>query len=226
MRRTLSLLAVSAFLLCLAYLSGNTVTRETSIDLSGHMEVFSSGFDEIKRIAANILYLQLDDYHHIMMYQGYDWVTVTDYLPHIWLITRLNPGFPDPYREGGYHLAVNLGFIDEGIELLQSGLVHCPDDPGVSWDYAYVCWEVEYGSLRSRKENVWHYLDLCGELDLTTTDLDQHTSMMNANRLLRFMFEDESSRCNNLVIARHYERRINLMSSIRTLTREFQPEDS
>lgn len=226
MTGTRALLVVSAFLLFVAFVSGNAVSREASIDLSGHMEVFSSGFDQIKRIVANILYLQLDEYHHIMIYQGSEWVTVTDYLPHIWLITRLNPTFPDPYKEGGYHLAVNLGFIDEGIELLQRGLLYCPDNPGISWEYAYVSWEVEYGSLRSRQDNTWHFLELCGELDLTAADVDQHTSMMNANRILKFMFEDESSRLNSSVIALHYERRIELMSSIRLLTREFQPEDS
>ncbi len=225
MTGTPTLLVISAFLLCLAFVSGNAVSREASIDLSGHIEVFSSGFDEIKRLAANVLYLQLDEYHHIMMYQGYEWVTVTDYLPHLWLITRLNPGFPDPYREGGYHLAVNLGFTDEGIELLRSGMLNCPDDPGISWEHAYVCWEVEYGSLRSRQDNVWRFLELCGELDLTAADIDQHISMMNASRLLKFMFEDESSRSNSPGIASHYERRIDLMSSIRALTREFQPED-
>jgi hypothetical protein len=226
MTGTPALLVISAFLLCLAFVLGNAVSSEASIDLSGHMEVFSSGFDEIKRIAANVLYLQLDEYHHIMMYQGYEWVTVTDYLPHLWLITRLNPEFPDPYKDGGYHLAVNLGFTDEGIELLRSGLLHCPDDPGISWEYAYVCWEVEYGSLRSRQENAWRFLELCGELDLTAADMEQHTSMMNANRLLKFMFEDESSRSGSPCIASHYERRINLMSSIRALTKEFQPEGS
>jgi len=223
MTGTPALLVLSAFLLCLAFVSGNAVSREASIDLSGHMEVFSSGFDEIKRIAANVLYLQLDEYHHITIYQGSEWVTVTDYLPHLWMITRLNPGFPDPYVEGGYHLAVNLGYTDEGIELLKRGLLHCPDDTGISWEYAYVCWEMEYGSLQSRQDNVWRFLELCGELDLTAADVDQHTSMMNANRLLKFMFEDESSRSGSQGIALHYERRINLMSSIRALTREFQP---
>jgi hypothetical protein len=198
------------------------VTSRIQVDLSGHMEVFSSGFSEVRTFLADLLYLQIDRYHHILMYQGYDWRVVSDYLPQLWLVTRLNPTFPEPYIEGGYHLAVNLGYAEEGIGLLREGLRNCPDDPGVLWEYAYVSWEVDALPPGEQARSLWDFLKLERRLGITAAQPDRYASVMNAGRLLWWTFRDYPERANHLRIAGRYESRVQLMMEIRRITREVQ----
>jgi hypothetical protein len=224
MRRPLSPLLLAVPLLILAYVSGYAVTSRMSVDLSGHLEVFSSGLREVRTFLADLLYLQIDRYHHILMYQGYDWKVITDYLPQLWLVTRLNPTFGEAYAEGGYQLAINLGRVEEGVELLLTGLENCPDDPGVLWEYAYVTWKT--GSLphREQAESVWNYLELERRLDMSAADLEPYTNAMNACRLLWWTFDDYAERSNNARIAERYRRRIDVMVRVRAMMREETPE--
>ncbi len=224
MQRVVTPLAVALPLLLTAYFAGNAVTDRIRVDLSDHMEVFSSGFDEIRVFIADLLYLQIDRYHHIMTYQGYDWKVITDYLPHLWLITKLNPTFPEAYIEGGHHLAVNLGYVDEGLHLLREGIRNCPDNPGILWEYAYVSWET--GALTSHElsTSLWNFLALERRLDLQATEITRYTNAMNARRLLWWTFEGDTSRVNHIRIAERYKTRIELMLQIRKLTRNAQED--
>ena len=222
MRGRLSPLVIALPLLILAYFSGYAVTSRVSVDLSGHLEVFSSGFREMKILLADLLYLQIDRYHHIITYQGYDWRIITDYLPQLWLVTQLNPGFGEAYADGGYHLAVNLGLVDEGVELLRRGMENCPDDPAVVWEYAYVTWETGTLPPRLQTESILYYLNLERRLGLTSVDIERYTSAMNACRLLWWTYEDYTERRNSGRIARRYRDRVDAMLEIRTITRELQ----
>jgi hypothetical protein len=220
MRRFLSPLLLAVPLLLLAYISGYAVTSRLNVDLSGHLEVFSSGLREVRTFLADLLYLQLDRYHHILLYQGYDWKVVTDYLPQLWLVTRLDPSFGEAYADGGYHLAINLGHVEDGIELLLMGMENCPDDPDVSWEYAYVTWKTGSLSRREQVESVWSYLRLERRLDMSASVIERYTNAMNACRLLWWTFEDYAGRADNTRIAERYRRRVDVMLRIRAMVRE------
>lgn len=114
------------------------------------LDTLGSGAGRIRSVLATILYLDLDNYHHIMIYQGRDWTSITDYLPQIWLIVRLDPGFAQAYDDGAYHLAVNLGRVDEGLELIEQGMRNCPSDRELVWQNLVIRWQTSAGTPAAR----------------------------------------------------------------------------
>ncbi|MFO7949612.1 MAG: hypothetical protein R6U36_04505 [Candidatus Fermentibacteraceae bacterium] len=157
--RVLFPLAVAAFALSLAIVSGREASRHIGGE-SPSLEVLSSGLDQIRGFIGDVIYLKIDAYHHIWMYQGHGWAEATDYLPMVWLVSRLKPGYTQNYIDGGYHLAVNLGRVEEGIDFLRRGIRMCPDDPGLAWEYAVVLWRTEYGDPEMRRRAFRSYLRL------------------------------------------------------------------
>ena len=146
MASRLLLPAVSLLLLAGAILSGEAVSGKIRVDTFQHVQAVESGFQRLKHFVASALYLQLDDYHHIEMYQGIPWTQVTDYLPQMWLIARLDPHFTDVYTDAAYHLAVNLGHVEDGISFIKEGLEKNPDSLDVRYEYTYLLWETGTGT--------------------------------------------------------------------------------
>jgi hypothetical protein len=136
-----ALLALSVLLGVLAGAGGSGGTVLDTLD---------SGAERIRGVLATVLYLDLDNYHHIMIYQGRDWTAITDYLPQLWLITRLDPGFAQAYDDGAYHLAVNLGRVDEGLELIEQGMRNCPSDRELVWQNLVIRWQTSAGTPSER----------------------------------------------------------------------------
>ncbi len=167
-------------------------------------EAASKGIGQIGSFIADILWLQLDRYHHIWMYQGNEWVTATDYLPQLWLITKLDPTFADAYIDGGYQLAINLDEISEGIRLLQEGVRQCPDNERVLWEYAVVLWQADYYGPRMTEEAAWQYLRIVQE---KRGLIEEPWNEGNAYFLLEKAFEQDTLRRNNLEISRRYSNR-------------------
>ncbi|MCK4506748.1 MAG: hypothetical protein KAW14_14120 [Candidatus Aegiribacteria sp.] len=167
-------------------------------------EAVSSGIGQIGSFLADMLWLQLDQYHHIWMYQGNEWVTATDYLPQLWLIIKLDPSFADAYIDGGYQLAINLDEKSEGIRLLQEGVRQCPENERVLWEYAVVLWETDYYSPRETEEATWQYLRIIRE---KRGLIEEAWNEGNAYFLLEKAFEQDSLRRNNLEISRRYSNR-------------------
>ncbi len=132
--------------LILAIVSGTIVSRQISVNTFEHIETIGSGFQRLKHFIASALYLQLDDYHHIAQFQGASWTEVTDYLPQMWLISKLDPNFTDVYTDAGYHLAINLNQIDKGIEFMTEGVEKNPDSLDVRFEYAYLLWQTQTAS--------------------------------------------------------------------------------
>ena len=193
----------AAIFLTVAVYSGRLASQAASSDNIA-TEAVSKGIGQIGSFLADILWLQLDQYHHIWMYQGNEWVTATDYLPQLWLITKLDPTFAEAYIDGGYQLAVNLDEIDEGIRLLQEGIRHCPENERILWEYVVVLWEIDYYSMRETEEAVWQYLKIIRDKRGLIVD---PWNEGNAYMLLEISFERDSLRRNNLRISRLYSKR-------------------
>jgi len=119
------LLLSAAVSLASAILLSAAIDASYQVPGADTLAPISDGFGQLRGIVADFLYLDLDRYHHIMMYQGYDWAQIADYLPQIWMIVKLKPDYWRAYEDGSYHLAVNLGMPDEGMRLLEEGLRNC-----------------------------------------------------------------------------------------------------
>ena len=141
----------------LAFFSGSAVKNQYRVDLSGNLDTFGSGIDRLRRVAASALYLQMDDYHHIGMYQGQSWNTITDYLPQAWLVARLDPGFSAVYVDAANHLAVNLGMVEEGLSFAREGLRQNPDSLDIAYEYAFLLFQTGTGSTDESFRAVFHY---------------------------------------------------------------------
>jgi len=145
--KTKHLLSAAALvLLFLSAVSGSSVSQRVSVDTSQHLQVFGSGFQRMKHFFASVLYLQLDDYHHIAMYQGIPWTENTDYLPQMWLIAKLDPHFTDVYTDAAYHLVINLGMVEEGMSFIEEGARNNPDSLDIRFELAYLLWRTDDGT--------------------------------------------------------------------------------
>lgn len=160
LKGSLAPLGASAVFLALAYASGGIVRDEHRVDISGNLGAIGSGVDRLRRVAASVLYLQMDDYHHIGMYQGQSWETITDYLPQAWLVTKLDPRFSVVFVDASNHLAVNLGMVEEGLSLAREGIGHNPDSLDIAYEYAFLLYETGAGSSDETARAVMHYHEL------------------------------------------------------------------
>lgn len=157
--RLLPLLPAMIFLAG-AVVSGRAVSSRTTVNTFRHVEAVGSGVQRLRHFIASALYLQLDDYHHIEMYQGIPWDQVTDYLPQMWLIARLDPHFTDVYTDASFHLAVNLGRVEEGMAFVREGLANNPDSLDIRYEYTYLLWNTETGTQEEVIEQALLYREL------------------------------------------------------------------
>ncbi|MCK5133934.1 MAG: hypothetical protein KAR40_17515 [Candidatus Sabulitectum sp.] len=186
MRTKLFLPLTAVVFLTLAVISGASVSRRASVDTFQHIELLGSGFQRMKHFAASALYLQLDDYHHIEMYQGIPWSSVTDYLPQMWLIARLDPTFTDVYTDAAYHLAINLGSVEEGMDFIREGVRCNPDSLDVRFEYAYLLWETGTGTTEEIIDETLAYRSL---LRRVNGDIDHTYNEPSSATLLAEVFE-------------------------------------
>lgn len=156
-RERLAPLGAAAVFFALAFACGSIVRDGHRADISGNLGTLGSGVDRLRRVAASVLYLQMDDYHHIGMYQGQSWDTITDYLPQAWLVTKLDPSFSVVFVDASNHLAVNLGMVEEGLSLAREGIRHNPDSLDIAYEYAFLLFETGAGNGYETACAVFHY---------------------------------------------------------------------
>ncbi len=192
----------AAFFLAAAVVLGGLAGGAAPGGSSGALEPFESGIDQIRLVLADILYLDLDEYHHIMMYQGYGWDEIGEYLPQIWLITRLRPDFAQAYSDGAYQLAVNLGRVDEGIALLEQGIENCPGDLELLWQNLVIRWRTEAGTPRERLLACLGYLGALRSLEFEDYPWDS-SSVRNVGLIASWVLE-EGERPLSQALSRRY----------------------
>jgi hypothetical protein len=209
MRTALPLLAAGVFLVAALVMSG-PLEAIIPAGSAGVLEPADRGFDEIRLILAEVLYLELDDYHHIMMYQGYDWTAISDYLPQIWLIVRLKPDFWQAYQDGAYHLAVNLGSTTEGLRLLEEGIANCPGNLDLLWQNVVIRWRTGTGRPRERLQACLEYSRAVRDLGLP----DPHpVELRNAALISTWIMEEGTGTRDSLTSAR-YSRRADILNLV------------
>ncbi|NOQ23443.1 MAG: hypothetical protein GQ565_12460 [Candidatus Aegiribacteria sp.] len=207
MKKRYYLYLLAVLFLSVAVLSGR-IAGEASWENEAASEAVSTGAGEIGGILADILWLQLDRYHHIWMYQGNEWMTATDYLPQLWLIIKLNPAFADAYIDGGYHLAINLGHPEEGLRLLREGVRQCPDNERMLWERLIVLWQTNYYGPRAIQEAAWDYMAL---VEQKRGQIADPWNEANTSMILQFSFENDTLRRNHIEISERYAERSNFI---------------
>ncbi|MCD4707105.1 MAG: hypothetical protein K8S62_05145 [Candidatus Sabulitectum sp.] len=206
MKTKLFLPVIAAIFLTLAVISGTSVSRRASIDTFQHIEVFGTGLQRLKHFIASALYLQLDDYHHIEMYQGIPWSSVTDYLPQMWLIARLDPTFTDIYTDAAYHLAINLGSLEEGMDFIREGVQNNPNSLDVRFEYAYLLWETDTGNEERIIDETLIYRALVRRIN---GDIDNPYNEPSSATIMAEVFKAETDSLNPYSI--FYRRRSTLI---------------
>lgn len=214
MSRDLRLYTAALLFLLIAVIAGNAATGGSSGGNAAGRKTVEAGAGQLGEILADILWLQMDRYHHIWMYQGEDWVTNTDYLPQLWLVIHLNPDFPDAYIDGGNHLAINLGMPEEGLRLLERGVVNCPDNERVFWERLIVLWQTGYEGYRGTRLAAWDYLELVRKKRGVIAD---PWNEANASMIVGFTFRDDTLRRNADRFSLRYEERREASSLARHL---------
>ncbi len=189
--------------LSIAVISGR-IAGEAASENEAASEAVGAGAGEIGGILADVLWLQLDRYHHIWMYQGNEWTTATDYLPQLWLITKLDPTFAEAYIDGGYHLTINLGYPEEGLGLLQEGVRQCPDNERILWERLVVLWLSHYYGSRAIQEAAWDYMAL---VKRKRGQIADPWNEANVSLILELSFENDTLRHNHMKISERYAER-------------------
>ena len=204
------LLLLASIFLVAAIVCGMLVTEErfTGAERAAR-ETTSSVFRALREFLADLLYLQLDRYHHMWMYQGNPWTTATDYLPQIWLVVHLDPHLTTAFADGAYHLSVNLERPEEGMRLLRLN----PRDESLCWEYAFLMSELGAGTARERLEACLCLL----RLDRETGGLEDPMMPKNTAILIAAVLErDSTSRRSASRFARRYDYLSDLMLYGRT----------
>jgi len=84
---------------------------------------------EFRTVAANLLWIKAENYHHEFVEHGGQWNKNKDLLPLIRLITDLDPHFVEAYLTGSWMLATGLDRPKEAVRFLREGISNNPRSP-------------------------------------------------------------------------------------------------
>lgn len=214
MRRDIALYVSAAFFLLLAIAAGRLSTAGGRGENAAAEATVRTGVSEIGNILADLLWIQMDRYHHIWMYQGEDWTSATDYLPQLWLVIRLRPGFPDAYIDGAYHLGINLGLPGEAMDLLDQGIRNCPESERVFWERLVILWQSDFRGPEATRNAAWDYLHL---VKRKGGRISEPWNEANAAMIVGFTFLDQTGRRNSSRLASRYDQRRETMMILRDI---------
>lgn len=98
-------------------------------------KIITGMLGEFGKTIAAYIWIKSDFYWH--EYEG-DWRSDKNIMPLIRIVTMFDPNMAQAYEFGGYHLAINLGKVKEGVAYLKEGLRNNPDNAGINYTYAFV----------------------------------------------------------------------------------------
>lgn len=217
MKRDLHIYLAAALLLAAAVMLGRMATADNPAGNTAARQTLDAGTRELGRILADLLWIEIDNYHHILMFQDYDWMTTAEYLPQLWLVIHLAPDFPDAYIDAGNHLAVNLGMPDEGLRVLDRGISNCPDNEKIFWERLVVLWMTDHEGAESTRMAGWDYLDLVRR---KRGEIEEPWNEANASMIISFTFLEDTLRASAGRLALRYEERRDASVLIRRILHE------
>jgi hypothetical protein len=199
----------------LALLAGIAI-RDAAEEGSDALVPVGESLEQVRSLAADYLFLKIDQYHHMWIYEGNDWTSIPEYLPLIWLIVELKPDFREAYSDGSYQLAVNLGYVDEGLELISEGIRNCPGDPGLRWDKLVIVWQTGAGNPQERRVAGW---DLAGLIRRECPSSRPSLAERNSLYVISWLYEADSTRARAGRLESRYSTRARIAADQRALWR-------
>jgi hypothetical protein len=201
--------------LCLAASAGILSGRGLAAqDESLALVAADAGLGNLRRLLADVIYIRADQYYHMAMYRGEDWARESDYLPVIWLVVKLRPGFEAAYSEGAYQLVVNLRLADEGFRLLERGMRECPGSLELRWQNFAIRWQAGFGTLEQRRQAGRDFLAFIRRSRSFEGPTDWEK---NAFLIQSWLFQEDSTRSSAQRLASLYERRSRVIETQRTI---------
>ncbi len=121
------------------------VSDEDAVPFSVAAVVVRSFVGQMRGVAADILWLRVNEYVHQRRIMGGDLVRADDeaMMPFVRLITWLNPHFVEAYSLGGQWLAFHFDHPREAAALYEEGIRNNPRDPGLREGAAWVYWKLD-----------------------------------------------------------------------------------
>lgn len=105
--------------------------------------IFLDALGELRYTMAAYLWIKVDIYFHEMEAEGHPWIKNKTIMPLIKLVVALDPHFYQAYDFGGYHLAVNLNRVNEGISFIKEGLRNNPDNLDLLLNLSFIYFHVK-----------------------------------------------------------------------------------
>jgi len=118
------------------------VSDEAGVPFSVAAVVVRSFLGQIRGLAADFLWLRVDEYQHRRRIIGGDLLRQDDeaLMPLVRLITWLNPRFVDAYALGGQWLAFHFNRPHEAVAFYEEGIRNNPQDFDLHNGAAWVYW--------------------------------------------------------------------------------------
>lgn len=86
---------------------------------------------EFRTVAANLLWIKAEKYHHEFIEHGGTWNQNKDMMPLIGLIVDLDPHFVEAYLTGSWMLCTGMNKPKQALDFLKEGQLNNPNSPEI-----------------------------------------------------------------------------------------------
>lgn len=152
MKRFLSLL-LTLVLFTGAAASDRILTQKMSLQqqtgaMEGPTAVYAAILGQFRTVAANLLWIKADDYHHEFIKANPHWSQNEEILPLMRMITWLDPNFVQAYTAGAWMLGIYMEKPEQGMEFLEEGIRNNPNSSEMYETKALMVWRTQ-GDIRA-----------------------------------------------------------------------------
>lgn len=129
-------------------LSRQSATQQREGGLEGPSAVYVAMLGQFRTVAANLLWIKADDYHHEFLETNPHWSQNEEILPLMRMITWLDPNFVQAYTAGSWMLGIYMEKPDQGMEFLEEGIRNNPNSSEIYETKALMVWRTQ-GDIRA-----------------------------------------------------------------------------
>lgn len=177
---------VAALFAGMSVVENGAVSSRPSQARSERLSSVAALAGEFRTVAANLLWIKADRYHHEFAERNPDWTQDTDLLGLLHMITDLDPRFEEAYSSGAIIYAYGSERPKRAIAYLSEGISHNPR----SWDLHRVAAIIYARRLRDPARALVH-----ARAAVTYCDSDSDKPIMRRLlRTIRRMADDQATR--------------------------------
>jgi len=105
--------------------------------------VYANLLGQFRTVAANLLWMKADTYHHEFVEHNPHWTQNSDMLPLLKMVTVLDPHFTQAYASAGWMLALYQKKPGPGRAFVAEGLKYNPRSPDLHQTMAIISWRCD-----------------------------------------------------------------------------------